>query len=891
MILYLTAVLVLLVKSTLSQSVLEVVGATNDTNTINVQKGENLTLTCRSDLESLTLEYASVIYSDTKMINGSYTVSFTKIAVRDDDNQLVTCRATNATGESLKIEAKVRVQVDVKITLNGVKNLTEGDTANISCTVSGSLYEPSSVMFVCISSACTSLMNQTSQTINTVYDNASETFTTVLQAAPFSVTSDLNEVWIICPVSLNGSVLFSRDNVSVFYGPYQDSVYLTGSSDWYEGYPGGLTCYSTLSNPAVTLTWYNGSTVFSPDSPVSVIKRNSAYGYYETREEWDFKYSRYFSGSNISCVARGHQNKTVIKTRQFGVIHFAPELVILGNSIIDEGDTLNLTCEVIAASPMTNASWGPIGNGSDELVIANVQRNQDGNYYNCFAENLVRKSYKDVRLTVQYGPDISLSWIRTVNEGTSLTIQPYIRGNPEPVKFTWKREGSDAVVSTDKNLLLENATREQAGVYIFEATSVRQRENNATEEVTGNASIIVEVKYGLGESLSLSPNISVIEFNEGDPVPQITCLADCVPECDFKWNQYYRNTMRHRSINAVLDLDNASSALVGIYMCEAIYNGDQNRIRRNVTFELRVKYKPKIESVAVNDFNINLYSEGTPITTTAKVRAYPAAKLTWGIRNDRFTNQFLPLDSRYSVNQSVECSYDCEVTETLTLSSASCTDTGNKFSVYAENEKGNSTVQSVLNSIYVGCSPCPLNSSLTNQTYSTCEGEELNMTASFLSNPGPWMGWYLSPDTSGIPLYYTDERGFGSIIHHTNYHIPFVYKYMFGAWIVEAENYGGGPVGRAYIEVVQHPNCSGNVHSTFSVPHTTTSVQSTTLSAGNMAPSQGSGQTGVIVGSVIGSLLLIAIIVGGAIVFMRHRKNQKGNIKLHQFDLGMTRKT
>lgn len=60
-------------------------------------------------------------------------------------------------------------------------------------------------------------------------------------------------------------------------------------------------------------------------------------------------------------------------------------------------------------------------------------------------------------------------------------------------------------------------------------------------------------------------------------------------------------------------------------------------------------------------------------------------------------------DSRYSVNQSVECSYDCEVTENLTLQSSSCTDTGNKFSVYAENEKGNSTVQSVLNSIHVEC--------------------------------------------------------------------------------------------------------------------------------------------------------------------------------------------
>lgn len=54
---------------------------------------------------------------------------------------------------------------------------------------------------------------------------------------------------------------------------------------------------------------------------VFVNIQNSAYGYYETRQEWDFKYSRYFSGSNISCVATGHQNKTVIKTRQFGVIH------------------------------------------------------------------------------------------------------------------------------------------------------------------------------------------------------------------------------------------------------------------------------------------------------------------------------------------------------------------------------------------------------------------------------------------------------------------------------------------------------------------------------------------------------------------------------------------
>lgn len=58
-------------------------------------------------------------------------------------------------------------------------------------------------------------------------------------------------------------------------GPYQDHVDFIGSSltDMYEGYIGGFTCYTFMTNPAVTLTWYNGSTVFSPDTPASVIKR------------------------------------------------------------------------------------------------------------------------------------------------------------------------------------------------------------------------------------------------------------------------------------------------------------------------------------------------------------------------------------------------------------------------------------------------------------------------------------------------------------------------------------------------------------------------------------------------------------------------------------------
>lgn len=56
-------------------------------------------------------------------------------------------------------------------------------------------------------------------------------------------------------------------------GSYQDSVYLIGFLDWYEGYFGGLICYLILSNLVVIFIWYNGFIVFSFDIFVFVIKR------------------------------------------------------------------------------------------------------------------------------------------------------------------------------------------------------------------------------------------------------------------------------------------------------------------------------------------------------------------------------------------------------------------------------------------------------------------------------------------------------------------------------------------------------------------------------------------------------------------------------------------
>lgn len=99
-------------------------------------------------------------------------------------------------------------------------------------------------------------------------------------------------------------------------------------------------------------------------------------------------------------------------------------------------------------------------------------------------------------------------------------------------------------------------------------------------------------------------------------------------------------------------------------------------------------------------------------------------------------------------------------------------------------------------------------SSLTNQTYRICEGAELNMSVTFVSVPGPFMGWYDLPDTSRF-IHSKDDRGnYRQVYFTTSYYIPTVYRYMFGTYLVQADNFRG-PSAETYIQVVQDSSCSG----------------------------------------------------------------------------------
>eukprot|EP00105_Crassostrea_gigas_P042436 XP_019926584.1 PREDICTED: uncharacterized protein LOC105337256 [Crassostrea gigas] len=318
----------------------------------------------------------------------------------------------------------------------------------------------------------------------------------------------------------------------------------------------------------------------------------------------------------------------------------------------------------------------------------------------------------------------------------------------------------------------------------------------------------------------------MLELDIGSSVPHIVCTADCIPTCDFKWTQHYRNTQRHRSVTANLDLGKATTEVIGDHTCEAYnYIGGQ-KYSATVTFQLRVQYAPMVQAVSFKQLSNTPFDEIGIIRITAVIRAYPATTAgTWGIKNDRFTNPFKPLtdDSRYYGNRTNDCSYDCESTEVLILNPPSCTDTGNKYSVYAANEKGNSSVKTTLNRVTITCIPRRVYYSFT---HLKCEGEELDMTASFVSVPGPFITWYKQPDIKNY-VYYEDFRGNWNTSYYTSrYHVQIVTSSTFGTYMVGAENSKGVSNLMVLVQINRKPNCTEISSSTSTTSSTTIALRS-----------------------------------------------------------------
>ncbi|XP_078322939.1 uncharacterized protein LOC111122672 [Crassostrea virginica] len=649
----------------LSKVEVDSVKRVNEVDTLPVDKGENLTLTCRSDLASLTLEFGAVVYNDTKNENGTYTVTYTKEAEKGDNNQTVLCKATNSTGFKFEASATVLLKVSVPIqtvfilkivllavsinaSFSGIEEFEEGNET-VTCIINSTLYPPSHVLIRYFS------INSGDPVINDIlkntslyktseeYDSKSDTYTTTVRTAHIPVTSRHNDQAFHCSGVVNTFQFSKAETFIVLYGPKNGSLsFWSSTGGMEEGQTATLRCSLSYSNPASKLIWQNDTAQFSPPTPAVITKPSGTN--YQTYQEWTFPYRREQSGSNITCIAIGHKNITVSKTLQIGDIKYPPDLVISGKTLVDEGDTLNLTCEVVAANPSVTGFWK--GKGSRHLVITNIKKDQNQQEYTCSATNSAGTSNRNIRLSVQYGPDFEIDSSVFGTEGNNLTISPVVSGNPIPSNFTWRKLGSNTVLSTSKNLMLGQLSKGDEGVYVLEATSARIRENNTTEEVTRNVSVfarigckkmnIIELTTYAPKKVRLYPNITLTHLDAGTPVPVVNCSGDCSPRCDFQWTRHYRNTTTPISSNSILDLGNATGRMPGIYVCEGSILLDGKKQAASASFELRVNYAPEVYSIEINGFSKGGFKESDTITVTAVIRSFPLlSNVSFGTSNDK----------------------------------------------------------------------------------------------------------------------------------------------------------------------------------------------------------------------------------------------------------------
>ncbi|XP_069115250.1 hemicentin-2-like isoform X2 [Argopecten irradians] len=200
--------------------------------------------------------------------------------------------------------------------------------------------------------------------------------------------------------------------------------------------------------------------------------------------------------------------------------------------------------------------------------IIQPQTGDQGSVWYCRHSNWFNPILPEQRL---YSDDYTL--ILADGPGTSLALSPanttYTRTEGDTLPditctadcrpdctFVWTRpDNTNFTVSPV--LSLGQLDRSEHGTYICTAR------NDIGESIISTE---VALDYGPSASLALSPPDTTYTRTEGDTLPDITCTADCRPDCTFVWT---RPDNTNFTVSPVLSLGQLDRSEQGSYRCTA----------------------------------------------------------------------------------------------------------------------------------------------------------------------------------------------------------------------------------------------------------------------------------------------------------------------------------
>nr|XP_022313604.1 B-cell receptor CD22-like [Crassostrea virginica] len=437
-----------------------------------------------------------------------------------------------------------------------------------------------------------------------------------------------------------------------------------------------LTCTTSYCIPPANITWYKSA----GDSQTRSTLVKSG-GLVKTISSIQSTIVKEDNGKRVFCKASNIRGKEVTSFMNILNVMYKPEVrcSLPHPYRIQEGRIATLICTVIDANPNTSITWR--WNKQDNLnvdlhngpayTIPNIQREKSGTYV-CTASNSVGTSEgENVVIDVQYKPEVvsAVSSPYRVTEGqTAILVCTVIAANPVTT-LTWKWIKADSPIvelHNGPNYTIPNIQRRASGSYICTASN--------TVGTSDGVNITIDVQYKPEVEYNTPNPYKVIE---GQTATLICTMTTANPNSSTTWKWIKTDsptTVLHNGPNyTIFNIQRGSS---GSYSCTAsnsVGTSDPATVNLDVQFQPSIEIKQRM-----------IVNETDRVVLTRQINSNPLANVSWLHGTKMLKRQFFVK------------------TTSFIIETAQCTDTMN-FTLMASNIVESNVTSRV--ELIVNCKP------------------------------------------------------------------------------------------------------------------------------------------------------------------------------------------
>lgn len=456
------------------------------------------------------------------------------------------------------------------------------------------------------------------------------------------------------------------------------------------------------SNPPVRFIWKRGNKVIEQSKDNGVDIYEPLYTQGETKV-LKLKNLRPKDFADYTCQVSvrnvcGIQDKSVTFRLTNNTTPPMIRLSVNDTVVVDPGQDVILTCEVIAGFPQPTVMWSrypsPLPLSAQvrgPSLILRAVTPADAGFYNCTAINNVgnpaRKNVNLVvrtmsNLTFQITPDSNKD-SETIQMGRELKLSCHVDATPQDkINYTWYKNGAP-VFNSDSLILLRSDPDMAPGTSSLEIVEMKFRDL-ATYSCVANfpGSRVPELRVDVNISqnsvsppvLSVPPELQVVSVREGGNAELVCLVIDGKPRPPILWSRMEKDLLMpsgkpmEETPDGRLRLRNVSRDMMGMYRCQtAPYNG-LNIKRREAQVQLNVQYPPILNPV-FQDVRSRNYQIVTLRCTVLRSSPPRLTDIRW-LRNGEFIRMSIPdlketPEMKFKLEPPNNGSYECRISNSV----------------------------------------------------------------------------------------------------------------------------------------------------------------------------------------------------------------------------------